>query len=61
MGRLTTVRTHLYRRGTWGLARRVASWFELEFDDPVVLPRPLGADAHFGLGRFVPIDVENEK
>ena len=54
MGRLTAVRTHLYRRGTWRLTRRVASWFDLRFDDPVVLPRPLGADAHFGLGQFVP-------
>ena len=60
LGRLTAVRAHLYRRGTWRLTRRVASWFELKFDDPVVLPRPLGADAHFGLGRFVPIIVENE-
>ena len=55
MGQLTAVRTHLYRHGTWRWTRRVASWFELEFDDPVVLPRPLGSDAHFGLGQFVPI------
>ena len=59
LGRLTAVRAHLYRRGTWNLTRRVASWFELEFDDPVVLPRPLGADAHFGLGRFVSVDAGN--
>jgi hypothetical protein len=26
----------------------------LTFDEPVVLDRPLGADAHFGAGQFVP-------
>ncbi len=55
LGRLTTVRTHLYRQGKWRWTKRPATWFELEFDHPVVLPRPLGADAHFGLGRFVPV------
>ena len=54
MGRLTTLRAHLYQRGTWRWTNRTAAWFQLEFDDPVVLPRPVGADAHFGLGRFVP-------
>ena len=57
LGKLTTVRTHLYRRGTWRWTRRVAGWFELEFDHPVLLRRPVGADAHFGLGRFVPVPV----
>ena len=56
LGRLTTVRTHLYRRGAWRWTRRAAAWFKLEFDRPVVLPRPVGGDAHFGLGRFVPLD-----
>ncbi len=54
MSRLTTLRAHLYQRGTWRWARRAAAWFQLEFDEPVALPRPVGADAHFGLGRFVP-------
>ena len=54
MGRLTTLRAHLYQSGTWRWTRRAAAWFQLEFDDPVALPRPVGADAHFGLGRFVP-------
>ncbi len=55
LGRLTTVRAHLYQRGTWRWTKRTASWFELEFDHPVILPRPVGADAHFGLGQFVPL------
>lgn len=54
LGRLTTVRAHLYQRGARRWTRRASAWFELEFDRPVVLPRPVGADAHFGLGRFVP-------
>ena len=54
MGRLTTLRAHLYRRGAWQWTKRAAAWFQLEFDEPVTLPRPVGADAHFGLGRFVP-------
>ena len=54
LGRLTPVRTHFYQRGTWRWTRRAAGWFELEFDHPVVVPRPVGADAHFGLGRFAP-------
>ena len=59
-GTITTVRTHLYQRGTWRWTRRAAYWFELEFDHPVILPRPVGADAHFGLGRFVPVPVDAE-
>ena len=54
LGRLTTVRTHLYAQGRWRWTRRAAAWFDLEFDHPVVLSRPFGTDAHFGLGRFVP-------
>lgn len=53
-GRFTPVRTHLYAKHGWCWARRAAAWFDLEFDKPVVLSRPFGADAHFGLGRFVP-------
>lgn len=54
LGRLTSVRTHLYSRGQWRWTRRAAAWFDLEFDHPVVISRPLGTDAHFGLGQFVP-------
>ncbi len=61
LGRFTTVRTHLYRRGKWRCTKRAAAWFELEFKHPVVLPRPLGADAHFGLGRFVPVNGDNNR
>ena len=62
LGRFTTVRAHFYSRGTWRWTKRAAAWFKLEFGDPVVLRRPVGADAHFGLGRFipVPVDAENE-
>ena len=59
VGRLTPVRAHLYREGGWRWTRRVAAWFELEFDHRVILPRPVGADAHFGLGRFVPVDADS--
>jgi CRISPR-associated protein Csb2 len=55
LGKVTPVRTHLYQSGTWRWTRRAAAWFELEFDTAVDIPRPLGADAHFGLGRFVPL------
>lgn len=58
LGRVTPVRTHLYLRGTWRWTKRAAAWFELGFDREVDIPRPLGADAHFGLGRFVPVDHE---
>lgn len=61
LGRLTTVRAHLYQRGTWRWTRRAAAWFELEFDHSVVVPRPMGSDAHFGLGRFVSVNVEHEE
>ena len=56
-GRLTTVRTHLYHSGGWRWTNRLAAWFELEFDRPVLLPRSVGADAHFGLGRFLPYNT----
>ena len=53
LGKFTSVRTHLYSHGQWRWTRRSAAWFDLEFDHPVVLPRPFGTDAHFGLGRFL--------
>lgn len=43
-----TVRAHVYRNGGWRWTNRAAAWFDLEFDRPVLVPRPLGADAHFG-------------
>ena len=55
--KLTTVRAHLYHNGGWQWTHRVAAWFELEFDDPVILSRPVGADAYFGLGRYFPADI----
>ena len=58
VGKLSVVRTHLYRRGGWRWTKRTAAWFALEFDRPVVLPRPFGVDAHFGLGQFVPVASE---
>lgn len=61
LGRFTTVRTHLYQRGEWRWTKRAAAWFELEFDHPVILPRPMGADAHFGLGRFVPVNGDGNR
>ena len=56
LGRITPVRTHCYQGDSWHWTKRAATWFKLEFDDPVTIPRPVGADAHFGLGRFVPAD-----
>ena len=38
--------------------RRLAHWFTVEFVRPVVLAVPVGADAHFGLGQFGPIEEE---
>jgi CRISPR-associated protein Csb2 len=36
--------------------RRVGMFFEIEFNDPIVLPVPaLGHSCHFGLGQFVPV------
>lgn len=36
------------------LTRRLGFWLDLTFDEPVVLDRPVGADAHFGAGQFEP-------
>lgn len=56
LGKITPVYSHFYgARGSGPrLIRRAAGWFELEFHEPVVLPRPVGTDAHFGLGQFRP-------
>ena len=38
-----------------GYHRRIGFMLELEFDEPVILPRPaFGHSSHFGLGLFVP-------
>jgi CRISPR-associated protein Csb2 len=34
--------------------RRIGFFFQLKFDQPVTVPRPLGHSSHFGLGLFVP-------
>jgi CRISPR-associated protein Csb2 len=34
--------------------RRIGFFFQIEFDQPAVIPRPLGHSAHFGMGLFVP-------
>ena len=60
LGTLTPVRTHFYQRGSWRWTKRVAAWFELEFDHAVVIPRPVGTDAHFGLGQFVSVDGHSD-
>jgi len=62
----TPVRAHDYaanpsgarRAPSWKLTRRLAHWFTVDFDRPVVLTVPVGADAHFGLGQFGPIEEE---
>lgn len=63
-GILTPVRAHQYfspsataqGRSGWRLTRRLGHWFTVEFDTPVVIGVPVGADAHFGLGQFAPIE-----
>ena len=60
LGKFTTVRTHDYQNDSWRWTKRAATWFKLEFDSPVLLPRPVGVDAHFGLGRFVSVDASDE-
>jgi CRISPR-associated protein Csb2 len=60
LGSVSSLLAHEYgatgRRCT--LTRRLGFWLDLTFDEPVVLDGPLGADAHFGAGQFVP-DSEN--
>ncbi|MBI3456695.1 MAG: type I-U CRISPR-associated protein Cas5/Cas6 [Candidatus Rokubacteria bacterium] len=65
-GTRTPVRAHEYgaiagatrASSTWKLTQRVAHWFTVEFDSPVVLGAPVGSDAHFGLGQFAPVHPE---
>lgn len=56
LGSVSSLLAHEYGttgRG-WTLTRRLGFWLDLMFDEPVVLDRPLGADAHFGAGQFEP-------
>lgn len=46
---------------SWRWSQRLAHWFTLEFDAPVTLRVPIGADAHFGLGQFVPANDASPK
>jgi CRISPR-associated protein Csb2 len=56
LGWVTSVFGHEYRAGDrgWTPTRRLGFWIDLTFDEPVLLAKPLGADAHFGAGQFVP-------
>lgn len=40
---------------SWRLTRRPGFWLEVTFAEPVALRVPIGADAHFGAGQFVPV------
>jgi hypothetical protein len=41
--------------GSRGREQRIGGFYEIEFDEPVVLKQPaLGHSCHFGLGLFVP-------
>jgi CRISPR-associated protein Csb2 len=40
-----------------GAERRIGFFFRIESHQPVVIPRPLGHSAHFGMGLFVPDDA----
>jgi CRISPR-associated protein Csb2 len=55
-GSVLGVRAHLYDDAVPHLTRRIAHMMEICLDVPVVLPYPLGADAHFGLGQFRPAE-----
>jgi len=55
LGCVSPILAHEYGTGgrRWTLTRRLGFWLDLAFDGPVVIDRPLGADAHFGAGQFV--------
>jgi CRISPR-associated protein Csb2 len=57
-GCVMSVLGHEYDTGSkgWTLTRRLGFFLDLRFTEPVLLARPLGADAHFGAGQFVPSD-----
>lgn len=59
LGQVTSILAHEYTRDDrnltgrrWTLTRRLGFWFQLTFDELVVLDVPVGADAHFGAGQF---------
>lgn len=59
IGSVTTLLAHEYGNKTtgptgtqWTFTRRLGFWFELVFDQPVILSAPMGADSHFGAGQF---------
>lgn len=57
LGSASALLAHEYggsRGRGWSLTRRVGFWLELTFDEPVMLNNAFGADAHFGVGQFVP-------
>jgi CRISPR-associated protein Csb2 len=56
LGSVSPVLAHEYGTGSrrWTLTKRLGFWLDLTLDEPVVLDSPLGADAHFGAGQFVP-------
>ncbi|HWQ37247.1 MAG TPA: type I-U CRISPR-associated protein Csb2 [Burkholderiales bacterium] len=60
---VTALVGHEYVRGDpglddlrWKFSSRLGFWLELDFDEPVALWAPVGADAHFGAGQFVPVE-----
>lgn len=55
IGKVSPVLAHKYSvEGSWVLSRRLGFWLEINFDKPVILETPLGADAHFGANQFEP-------
>jgi CRISPR-associated protein Csb2 len=55
LGCVSPLLAHEYgtRGRRWTLTMRLGFWLDLTFDEAVILDRPLGADAHFGVGQFV--------
>jgi CRISPR-associated protein Csb2 len=43
------------------ITRRAGFTFQLEFSEPVQIWPAIGADAHFGLGQFEPVDCDGEE
>lgn len=59
------VLSHLYDASTSSarasrhrITRRAGFVFQIEFSEPVQIPPGIGADAHFGLGQFEPVDSD---
>jgi CRISPR-associated protein Csb2 len=63
LGSVSPVLAHEYGTGSrrWTLTRRLGFWLDLAFDEPVVLDRPVGADAHFGTGQFARSESESRE